>query len=156
MKLQSEELQIHAEEITDIRKEVERERLTRESLEKRLSLHRKGSHHRLSSEAQKRSRYNGTSTKRPGKNTNDTVPEPTAGGSKPYVDSNTNGTSPEDVNSIVGNRVDNTVRELTIQHKTTISELNELKSKITASLSEHHDMRRNIDELKTGVSNIPR
>ena len=67
---------------------------------------------------------------------------------------NTNGTNPEDVNSIDESRGDNPVRELTIQHKTTISELNELKSKIAASLSEHHDMRRNIDELKTGVSDI--
>ena len=46
----------------------------------------------------------------------------------------------------------NYARELTVQHKTTISEVKRLRTKIAESLGEQHDMKRSIDELKTEVS----
>ena len=121
-------MQIHAAEITDVRKAVEREKLARRSLERRILPYRKGSHYQL-----------------PNRTTNN-------GEMKQHPNISGNDTALEGANKMLGTGVDeNNVTELTVQHKTTLSEIRQLRTKIAESLGEHHDMKRSIDELKTEV-----
>ena len=66
--------------------------------------------------------------------------------------SNTDAPSIEDDNVTGKSDYMNQARELMVQHKTTLSEVRQLHNKVTESLGEHHDMKRNIEELKTEVS----
>ena len=45
----------------------------------------------------------------------------------------------------------NYTQELIAQQQTALSEVKQLRSKLAESLGEHHDMKRDLDELKTQV-----
>ena len=45
----------------------------------------------------------------------------------------------------------NYTKELIAQQQTALSEVKQLRSKLAESLGEHHDMKRDLDELKTQV-----
>ena len=45
----------------------------------------------------------------------------------------------------------NYTQELIAQQQTALSEVKQLRSKLAESLGEHHDMKRDLDELRTQV-----
>ena len=143
LKLQSEELQIHATEITAVRKSVEREKMFRQALEQQILPHKKTSNRKHGYQTDHG--LNGT--------TNNTLSEKDEGGSSLFQYTAPTTELPSD-GIDKGKEKDafiNYARELTVQHKTTISEVSQLRTKITESLGEHRDMKRSIDELKTEV-----
>ena len=148
MKLQSEELQIHAAEITDVRKTMERGKLSRE-LSRRHTLLNMKNHNRdarkmhtstnspqASIKSQKLRDYDTASIL-----STDSLVHPT---SESYLNEFDNETEQNDF--LIQ------ARELMVQQKTTLSEVNQLRIKITEALGENHEMKRNIDKLKTEVS----
>ena len=146
LKLQSEELQIHATEITDVRKAVEREKLSRESLERHILPHHKAYHKNINPKKRygNNEEHNGF-IKKPSKQSE--------GDNLLFETISTTEDPLSEVHNVTGkNSYHNYARELTVQHKTTLSEVRQLRTKIAESLGEHHDMQRSIDELKTEVS----
>ena len=145
LKLQSEELQIHATEITDVRKAVEREKLSRESLERHILPNQKT--YRKNTNPKNRYRNNGEHNsfiKNPSKQSE--------GDNLLFETTSTTEGPLSEVDIVTGkNSYHDYARELTVQHKTTLSEVRQLRTKIAESLGEHHNMQRSIDELKTEV-----
>ena len=149
LKLQSEELQIHAAEITDVRKAVEREKLSRKSLMKRTLPHKQKPNRNAKKRYQTYELPNGVI-----KNTSKNLEEDPL--SHPLTDASADSTTELpliEVDNVTGkSEYMNQARELMVQHKTTLSEVRQLHNKLAESLGEHHDMKRSIDELKTEVS----
>ena len=148
MKLQSEELQIHAAEITDVRKTIEREKLSKEMIQ-RLTQPKTKKANRYS---RKMHRFNdlprvpinissGESSGYDSTHTTDPMAYPTTESS--LIEFNNN----SEKNDII-----NQAKEMMVQQKRTISEVQLLHTKIAESFGEHQEMKRNIDELKTEVS----
>ena len=150
LKLQSEELQIHAAEITDVRKAVEREKLSKELLLKHTLPNKKKSnrnarkvhqpndlpHVAIKEEPEDVTDYNSLSS-----NATDIAGYAT-----------TENSLIGDVNVTQKNEYLNQDEELMVQHKSTLSEVKQLRTKIAESLGDYDEMKRNIDELKTEVS----
>ena len=172
--MQSEELQIHAEEITDIRKVVEQEKLTRESLEKRLYLQQRkyGGHSRSSwSDGGRKRRHrihhkSDIETPTSGGNTSESFPKQQGNITNRSTDANSSSSLGADADNKTtsaakmariekannSGNFDANLKQLTVQHMAALSELHQLRSKLTESLSDHHEMKRNIQELKANVS----
>ena len=148
MKLQSEELQIHAAEITDVRKTIEREKLSKEMIQrltqpntkkvnrKARKMHQSNylPHVPINTSSEELNGYDFT-------HTTDPMAYPTTESSLIEIN-----------NDSGKNDIFNKAKEMMVQQERTISDVRLLHAKIEESLGEHQEMKRKIDELKTEVS----